>query len=66
MRDASQGHKLPCPAPNCEQTDHNITKFSVFPIKQPDAGCSTWSHNSIEHIPIILKYTAIATSAEVW
>jgi hypothetical protein len=53
--DASQGNVLPCPAPNCEQTDHNIMKFSEFCMNQPDTGCSTCSHNTIVHIPIILK-----------
>jgi len=55
MYDATEGHVLPSPAANCEQTEHNIMKFSVFHINRPDAGCSTWSHNSIVHIPIILK-----------
>jgi hypothetical protein len=30
--DPSHGDVFPCPAPNCEQTKHNIQKFSVFRI----------------------------------
>jgi hypothetical protein len=30
--DQSHGDVLPCPAPNCEKTKHNIKKFSVFHI----------------------------------
>jgi len=53
-----------CPAPNCEQTKHNIKKFSVFRINwlsppspsESDTGCSWWRHNSVQHISVILKY----------
>jgi len=30
--DPIHGAVFPCPAPNCEQTKHNIEKFSVFHI----------------------------------
>ena len=29
-RDIIRGDAFPCPASNCEQTKHNIQKFSVF------------------------------------
>jgi len=56
--DPSHGDVFPCPAPNCEQTKHNIKKFSVYcitwmpPSSEPETGCSRWRHNSIEHIPV--------------
>jgi len=48
--DPSDGDVFPCSAHNCEQTTHNMKKFSVFcinwlpPSSEPDAGWWTWWH----------------------
>jgi gentisate 1,2-dioxygenase len=42
--DQSHGDVFPCPAPNCEQIQHTIKKFSVFCINYLPLKNLTYAH----------------------